>query len=138
MFMFTAEQRATLRALVDRIVPPDEFPGGWEAGVGDYLARQLAGDLRAYVEIYRGGLDALDAEARAVGGAPFAALELDAQDSLLARIESGAVATPWPIDAAAFFRDACAHTAEGYYSDPANGGNREGISWRMIGFEVRI
>ncbi len=101
--MFTAEQRATLRALVDRIIPPDEFPGGWEAGVGDYLDRQLAGDLRAYVEVYRGGLDALDTEARAVAAAPFAALDQAAQDHLLAQIEAGAVTTPWPIDPAAFF-----------------------------------
>ena len=31
--IFTPRQQATLRALVDRIIPPDDFPGGWEAGV---------------------------------------------------------------------------------------------------------
>src|SRR5262245_52736262 len=117
--MFTEHQRATLRALVDRIIPPDDFPGGWEAGVGDYLERQLAGDLRGQLDNYRGGLDALDAEAQAAAGVPFAALAPDTQDQLLSRVESAAVATPWPVDPAVFFRAACAHAAEGYYGDPA-------------------
>jgi gluconate 2-dehydrogenase gamma chain len=28
------------------------------------------------------------------------------------------------------------HTMEGFYSDPGNGGNRDAVSWKMIGFEV--
>jgi gluconate 2-dehydrogenase subunit 3-like protein len=135
--MFTEHQRATLRALIDRIIPPDDFPGGWEAGVGNYLARQLDGDLRGLIETYRSGLDALDAEAQAAAGAPFAALDAQMQDALLGQVEAGDVATAWPSDPAAFFRAACAHAAEGYYGDPANGGNRDGAAWRMIGFEVR-
>jgi hypothetical protein len=26
---------------------------------------------------------------------------------------------------------------EGFYGDPGNGGNRNAVSWHMIGFEVR-
>jgi hypothetical protein len=133
---FTAPQLATLRALVNRIIPADEFPGGWEGGVEGYLRRQFAGDLRPFGETYRAALDALDAEARAAGG-PFVALSPAEQDRLLARVEQGDVATPWAVDPAAFFRMAVAHVAEGYYSDPGNGGNRNGAAWRMIGFEVR-
>ena len=29
---------AELRAAVDRVIPADEWPGGWEGGVGEYLA----------------------------------------------------------------------------------------------------
>jgi hypothetical protein len=134
--LFTAPQLATLQALVDRIIPADEFPAGWEGGVAGYLARQLAGDLRHLRDSYRAGLDALDAEARAAG-APFIELGPAAQDLLLERVERGVVATAWPLDPAGFFRMAVAHAAEGYYSDPGNGGNRDGVAWRMIGFEVR-
>jgi hypothetical protein len=133
---FTEPQLATLRALVNRIIPADEFPAGWEGGVAGYLRRQLAGDLRHKVAIYQAGLDGLDAEARAAG-APFVALAPAGQDELLARVERGADATPWAVEPAAFFRMAAAHAAEGYYSDPGNGGNRDGAAWRMIGFEVR-
>ena len=135
--IFAQPQLATLRALVDRIIPPDDFPSGWEAGVGEYLARQFERDLRSHVAIYQAGLDALEAEARARAGASFAALHSDAQDALLRRIEVGDVITSWPIDPAAFFRAAVDHAMEGFYSDPANGGNRDAVAWRMIGFQVR-
>jgi hypothetical protein len=135
--MFTEQQLATLRALVDRIIPPDDYPSGWEAGVGDYLARQFERDLRAQIARYRAGLDALEAEARATAGLGFAGMDAASQDDLLRRVEAGQVATAWPIDPAAFFHDAVDHTMEGFYSDPGNGGNRDAVSWRMIGFEVR-
>ena len=34
-------QELTLRAAVDRIIPPDDTPGAVEAGVLDYFARKL-------------------------------------------------------------------------------------------------
>ena len=66
--MLTETQWATLRALIDRLIPADDFPSGWEAGVGDYLDRQFAGDLSDVVDLYRSGLDALDVEARTTAG----------------------------------------------------------------------
>ena len=135
--MLTEQQLATLRALVDRIIPADDFPSGWQAGVGDYLSRQFERDLRPQLDRYRDGLDALDAEAQTSAGAPFAELETEAQDTLLRQVETGTVATAWPIEPAAFFQAAVEHTMEGFYSDPGNGGNHDEISWRMIGFEVR-
>jgi len=135
--MFNERQLATLQALVDRIIPPDDFPSGWQAGVGDYLAGQFERDLRPQLERYRAGLDALDAEARAAAGVGFAELDAAGQDALLSRVEAGQVQADWPIDPAGFFYDAIEHAMEGFYSDLGNGGNRDGVAWRMIGFEVR-
>ena len=135
--MFNERQFATLRALVDRIIPPDDYPSGWQAGVGDYLAGQFERDLRPQLERYRAGLNALDAEARVAAGVGFAELDPAGQDALLGRVEAGQVQADWPLDPAAFFRDAIEHAMEGFYSDPGNRGNRDGVSWRMIGFEVR-
>jgi hypothetical protein len=134
--MLTETQRATLRALIDRLIPADDFPGGWDAGVGDYLERQFAGDLSDVLDLYRSGLDALEVEARATAGISFSELAPAAQDELLRRVELGEMATDWPVDPAAFFRAAAEHAAEGFYGDPGNGGNRDEVSWRMIGFEV--
>jgi hypothetical protein len=134
--MLTETQWATLRALIDRLIPADDYPGGWDAGVGDYLERQFAGDLSDALDLYLSGLDALDVEARTTAGVSFAALAPDAQDDLLRRVEMGDVAIDWPVDPANFFRAATEHAAEGFYGDPANGGNHDGVSWRMIGFEV--
>jgi Gluconate 2-dehydrogenase subunit 3 len=135
--LFSERQAATLRALVDRLIPPDDFPGGWEAGAGDYLALQLVGDLGPLLDQYRVGLDALDAEAQATNSAHFAALDAEAQDALLGQVEAAAVVTPWPVDPVVFFRQAVEHTAEAYYGDPGNGGNHDAAAWRMVGFEVR-
>lgn len=122
----TEQQWETLEAVVNRIIPADDWPGGWDAGVGDYLTRQFAGDLQGCVATYRAGLEALERDAEAMGQTRFAMLPPDTQDALLARIETGA-----------FFRMAVEHAMEGFYADPGNGGNRDGVAWRMIGFEVR-
>ncbi len=132
----TKPQTATLRALIDRIIPADDDPGGWEAGVGDYLDRQFAGDLSHLLDLYRAGLDALELEAHTTAGRGFAELAPAAQDELLHRVEVGDVVADWPVDPAEFFRAATEHAAEGFYGDPGNGGNRDGVSWGMIGFEV--
>lgn len=134
--MLTDPQRVTLRALVDRLIPADDYPGGWDAGVGDYLDRQFAGDLERFVAMYRVGLDALEAEARAISDVGFAEMPATEQDDLLGRVERGETVSDWSVDPAEFFRTAAEHAAEGYYGDPGNGGNRDGVSWRMIGFEV--
>lgn len=138
----SARQQETLRAVVDRIIPPDAFPGGWEAGVGDYLLRQLSrGDLQDQTPTYRAGLDALDAEAKSLGeeGAGFAERDTETQDALLARVAAGTVAaTEWgAVTPPRFFRLLVEHAQEGFYGDPGNGGNRDGVSWRMVGFTVR-
>lgn len=134
--MFDAEQTKCLRALLDTVIPPDDYPGAWEAGVGDYLMGQLTGDLADKLPLYRSWLDGLAAEARAVVGMDFADMSLAERTEALARIERGAVETAWSIEPASFFREIVEHCAEGYYSDPGNGGNRDGIAWQMIGFEV--
>lgn len=134
--MLSPKQINTLRAAVDRIIPQDDYPGGWEAGVGDYLARQFERDLKDMLRLYTAGLDALDAEAHALYTNDFAALDTASQDALLSRLEQGHVMTPWPIPPAQFFDLLVNHAIEGYYSDPGNGGNRKGTAWAMIGFEV--
>lgn len=132
--VFNETQRRTLQAAVNRVIPADEYPGGWDAGVGDYLERQFGGDLRHLKRLYEEGLDALDAEARSAYTMPFADLDADRQDTLLKKIEQGEIGHGGTLRH--FFRLLIEHTAEGYYSDPGNGGNHESVSWKMIGFEV--
>ncbi len=133
MLPLSEAQTATLRAAVDRIIPPDDWPAGWTGGVGGYLARQFAGDLAELIPVYCAGLDALDATARTEWGRPFAEGEPSGQDALLAQIETGARGA----ELARFFALLVGHTMEGFYGDPGNGGNRGRIAWEMIGFEVR-
>jgi len=125
----------TLRAVVDCLIPPDDFPGAYEAGVCDYIEQLLNTDLAEHAEFFRAGLDAIDNEALATYNARFAVLTRDQQISILEAIESGAVKSSWPIAPTRFFEMLVNTTAEGYYSDPEQGGNRGRTSWVMTGFE---
>jgi hypothetical protein len=134
--MLTEQQITSLQALVNCIIPADEYANGWDAGVGDYLLGQFRGDLNDKVGLYKNGLTSLENEAQHIHSKAFTLLSFEEQNALLTNIEKGHVKTGWAIDPVSFFEDVVAHCMEGYYSDPQNGGNRDGISWQMIGFEV--
>jgi hypothetical protein len=126
--MLTTKQQATLRAVIDSVIPPDEYPGGWEAGVGDFILNLLTHDA---------WLDGVEAEALVRSQRSFAELEPSQQTALLQAIEAKDLQADWPTDPA-FFAQVTEHCAEGFYSDPGNLGNRDARSWQMIRFEVNI
>ena len=125
----------TLPAVVDCLIPRDDFPGAYDAGVCDYIEQLLQTDLAEHAEFFRLGLDAIDSEALATYDAPFSVLTREQQIATLESIECGAVKTSWPIAPERFFVMLVNTTAEGYYSDPQQGGNRGRASWVMTGFE---
>ena len=130
----TADEGATLRAVVARLIPSDQRgPGALEAGAATYIDRALAGPLAGSLEAYRGGLAALDRYARSSRAARFAALDPAVQDALLSDLEAN-VPTGFTPGAAAFFNLLLTHTVQGTFSDPAHGGNVDFIGWRMLGY----
>lgn len=131
----TEHQRQTLRAAVDRIIPPDDYAGAWQSGVCDYLARQFEGDLRPMFDDYCTGLTALDAESVARFQQSFSKLSEEDQDHVLGLVEAGELLTTWSVTPGRFFDLLVRTTAEGFYSEPEQGGNRNAASWKMIGFE---
>lgn len=135
--MFNETQQKTLRAALDCLIPPDEFPGAWDAGVGDYIEGLLRGEQAHLLVVYQTGLDALEAEAQMQFRTGFAELKAYRQEALLKAVEEGEVEALWPIPARQFFAVISRHAAEGFYSDPGNGGNRDAASWEMIGFQVQ-
>lgn len=134
LLALTPQQDAVLRAVMNRIVPADEFPSAWEAGAGGYVLRVLAGDLNDKLDAVVTGLDSLEAESLSTHTVGFAALDAAQQDALLSRLERRQLDTVWPVDPASFLDLLVTVTIEGYYADPGNGGNREAVAWRMIGF----
>ena len=131
----TEQQKQTLRAVVDRVIPPDDYPGAWQSGVGDYLQRQFEGDLRPAFDDYCAGLTALEAESFARFQQSFNLLSNEEQDTVLRHLEAGEVLTAWSVAPRLFFNLLVNTTAEGFYSDPEQGGNRNSVSWAMTGFE---
>lgn len=134
MITLSTTQQTALRAVVDRLIPGDADLAGWAGGVGDYLTQHWDGDLARDVPLLIAGIDALDAEAAAHYQNAFASLTTEQQDALLQQIEQERVETPWPVSPAAWLKTLVDLTAEGYYSDPENGGNHGAQSWQMVGF----
>ncbi len=155
----TASERAFVTAAADRIIPPDDTgPSASQAGVPDFIDLQLAGAYGIGSHLYLGGpwpagvpsqgiqqrlapaafYRAAIAEIEAWiggrhGGASFASLTADRQDEALRLLEAGQ-APLHSIDGTAFFNMLLGNVREGYFSDPAYGGNRDMAAWRMIGF----
>ena len=117
-------QALTLAAMCDRIVPADEFPSASEAGVVTYIDHQLARTYRRHRNTYRDGLEQADAMSRNRFGRDLAALPAPQQVEIVGAIEK---------QDRKFFELVRSHTLEGYYGPPRHGGNRDAVSWRMLG-----
>ncbi|NLS00735.1 gluconate 2-dehydrogenase subunit 3 family protein [Rhizobium sp. P38BS-XIX] len=109
----------TFRAVLDRIIPRDEFPSATDNGVDRFILRLWDAGLIADTHGIELGLRSMDERASTA----FETLLPDEQDLLLAQCEKEA-----------WFRTLCELAAEGFYADPANGANPGAISWQMVGY----
>jgi choline dehydrogenase-like flavoprotein len=140
--MLPAEESArdaTLRALLDRLVPADVTASAGQCGVGDFIDRILATDLASQAVRVRAGLHGLNDEARARGQRHgFADLSDAEQDELITELLAGSSRTSWSDpEAADFVHLMITLAAQGYYGDPDNGGNQGAVSWRDLGYRER-
>jgi gluconate 2-dehydrogenase gamma chain len=156
LFLTTGEA-AFIEPAVDRLIPPDAVgPSAREAGVPAYIDQQLAGAWGAGERLYRSGpwhqgsasqgyqLPFTPAEMfrnalRGVGlelqrdGKSFDKLDGSAQDAYLTHLQNGTHELEG-VPAKTFFESLLSMTIEGYFSDPAYGGNQGMAAWAMIGF----
>ena len=123
---FSAGEARTVEAICGQIVPEDRDPGAAKAGVVVFIDRQLTRFYKALQKSYREGIAAIDRESMRQAARPFADLAPEAQLDLLHKIERNPDLKP-------FFEMVVAHTMQGYYGDPRHGGNRERVSWKMLG-----
>ena len=122
--VFTDGEARTLAALCDQIIPADDWPSASEAGVVTFIDRQLTGPYRRHRKAYRRGLE--DAEKLAISrfGAELARAASPQQLQLTQEIER---------QNPGFFELVRRHTLQGYYGSPRHGGNKDAVSWRMLG-----
>ncbi|HEY7055539.1 MAG TPA: gluconate 2-dehydrogenase subunit 3 family protein [Vicinamibacterales bacterium] len=126
--LLSAAEAADIDAVASQIVPTDDSPGAREAGVIYFIDRALAtffshiaGDYRAQLAAFQAGY-----RERHPSAASFASLTSDEQIEYLTLIDQ----TP-------FFTTTHLFTLLGMFSQPAYGGNRDGVGWKLIGFEDR-
>lgn len=156
---FDVAEWTFLRAALARLIPADaRGPGALEAGVPEYIDRQMAtpwahGQLwymrgpfqpeaaatlgyqlrLAPREIYRLGIAEADAACRDRHGKPFAELAPAQQDAVLGQLEQGAIAFD-ALPSKTFFALLLGNAREGFFCDPQHGGNRGLAGWKLIGF----
>lgn len=160
LFFFNDEEARFVEAAVERLIPADsEWPGAAKAGVLYFIDGQLASAYgaggRMYLkgpwaadappqqgyqlrftpaELYRVGIDETRAHVRSKFSArEFWELEPQTLDELLKQLETGAIELP-SLPSPVFFETLLANTVEGFFADPAYGGNRDMAGWRMVGF----
>ena len=91
----TVEQRKTVDAFVDRIIPKDELgPSAAECGVGEYIDRCLADYLAAEKPLFLDGLANLDVFALRTQGIAFSSLPADKRDAVLMAIDDNQAPQP--------------------------------------------
>jgi gluconate 2-dehydrogenase alpha chain len=128
-----AEAR-TIGAVFERMFPADvQEPGATEIGATRYLDRALAGAYRDQLATYRDGLMMLDRTSQRRFGVDFADARADDQDAILRELEQGQIGDWVAPEQRVFFEMMRGHMQEGLFSDPAHGGNREKLGWRVLG-----
>ena len=123
---FTKAEAADVEAIAAQIIPSDGTPGAREAGVVFFIDRALASFLSRMAENFRTQLGEFQSSLRASNPdiASFAALPSDHQITYLQTVDH----TP-------FFDDMRLMTIFGMFAMPAYGGNRDGVGWKLLGFE---
>ncbi|WP_217476947.1 gluconate 2-dehydrogenase subunit 3 family protein [Stutzerimonas stutzeri] len=155
---FTEDEVQEVTAIVDRLIPADNLSvSGSEAGCVVFMDRQLASSYGDASRLYmaapfqqgtpeqgdqspftprqrmRLGLAGLAKLCQSRHGQPFSALNAEQQDSLLGELEKGGIDLDG-MDSKLFFEQVLGNTMEGFFGDPIYGGNRDMVSWKMIGF----
>jgi gluconate 2-dehydrogenase gamma chain len=84
-------------------------------------------------EIYRIGIQEINAVCRARYERPFDQLSVEKQDEMLKALEKGEVELP-SMSSKMFFDLLWRNTEEGFFADPLYGGNRGKVGWKLVGF----
>ena len=132
---FTEAEAALLIPICEQIIPRDDAPGATDAGVIYYIDRQLVGPLWRSQQAYRAGLESFRKTCLQVYSTPFEKLEAKQQEAALKLVDSGkAPKALWTDPSASnFLKLVVSHTMQGFYGNPRHGGNRNFLSYKMLG-----
>lgn len=119
-------EAADFAAIAARLIPTTDTPGATEAGVVHFFDNAFGAEMSALLTSARDGLTAFN-EALAASHPDirsFAALDSGEQDDFLLSQETSD-----------FFKLCWEMTIVGFFSMSKYGGNKDHISWDLIGFE---
>jgi gluconate 2-dehydrogenase gamma chain len=158
LLLLNETEHAFVVAAVDTIIPADELsPSGSDCGCAAYIDRQLASAWGGGAKMYRAGpflkgkpeqgyqlpltpaqfftvgIAAANDWSRKTYGHDFDRLAPDKRVEALKAMESGKAEFA-NFSSRAFFARLLTMTMEGFFGDPIYGGNRNKVSWKMLGF----
>jgi gluconate 2-dehydrogenase gamma chain len=158
LLILNESEHAFVVAAVDTLIPADELSqSGSDCGCAVYIDRQLAsawgGGAKTYragpyfkgkpeqgyqlsltpAEFFSAGIAAANDWSRKTYGHDFDRLPPDKRVEALKAMEEGKAEFA-NFSAKSFFSRLLAITMEGFFADPIYGGNRNKVSWRMLGF----
>ncbi len=113
-----------VEAITEQLIPAGDEPGAKEAGVVYYIDLQLSKRFKKHRKAYSEGLAGVDAASLKAFSKRFVELTSEQQIEVLNAVEE---------HAGPFFQLILAHTRQGFYGDPRHGGNRNMVSWKMVG-----
>ncbi len=130
-FALSEEQRKTLEAAAERIIPSDDGPGAAETGVSGYICSELKSDFfrntRSRVVYLLGHIEELAQDSY---GDHFFCCETEEQDCIL---ESVQLSSDRRVRLC--FRMLVQLSVEGFLCDPSRGGNSDGLGWEYVGYK---
>ena len=131
------EEITLLDAIVEQIIPTDDFPGGKWANVSNFIDKQLDTYYKRYQPAYREGLAAIEKTVIQMRSKKFEELPFVDQTAILEKMETGEFPGDYWKDHSStdFFEIIRQHTMQGFYGSPLHGGNRGYISYRMLGID---
>ena len=138
---FTPAEADCVMAMCEQIIPEDEHGGGaTEAGVIRFIDRQLIAVFDYDQLIYQRGIAALQSTCIAAANKRFEKLDGHVQLEMLERMEAGTLPEDqWgEVGQQQFFRLVVAHTMQGFYGAPRHGGNKNYMSYQMMGLDFPL
>jgi gluconate 2-dehydrogenase gamma chain len=158
LLTLTATEAAFLSAAYDTLIPADRLsPSGTDCGLLAFIDRQLAGAWGGGARLYRSGpfiegkreqgyqlsltpreffaagIKATNAWTRKTHGKDFDRLSAAERDAALKTMDAGKAELA-EINGKQFFEMLLQSAMEGFFADPIYGGNRDKVSWRMVGY----
>jgi gluconate 2-dehydrogenase gamma chain len=138
--VLTEQESSLLDALVEQIIPTDDWPGGRDAGVTNFIDKQLAGPYFRFQDSYLRGMQAIQETCKAKFQKRFEQLPWEEQTRFLNNMEAGKLdGLNWEkgFDRQ-FFRLIRDHSMQGFYGSPRHGGNKNNVSYKMMKLDYPV
>jgi gluconate 2-dehydrogenase gamma chain len=137
---FTDAEAKVIDAVAEQIIPSDDWPGGREAGVTNFIDKQLVGPYKRFQHAYRKGIAAIQETCEARFQKKFEDLAWDDQTVFLLTLEAGNMKDSiWEggFDQE-FFNMIRNHSMQAYYGSSRHGGNKNYVSFKMLNLDTPL